>query len=295
MPGVPQPKGSMASLRGIFGSVDGPQGTSHAFEGQGGLIDPRYHGSGGLNGCAVPSSCEGLGNPAAQVESTAISSTADSYPMQEYHVPLTRGAKGGANPGQAQARNPSWAADVAWGEHAAVSGPQGGRNNTSANGNVAIKGEGKSRIPLSGGGPKRTDYIKKYGGSSYAPEGNSPSGVPITTMMLKNIPCRKAQEEVMMHIDQKGFGNRYDFFYLPRDVKFRANLGYAFINFITPEDAHNFQAEMNGYRFSGSGSAKACIVVPAHVQGLTNNLAAFKRTEVMRSSRKPYFSGVVTL
>merc|ERR1719361_2347374 len=100
--------------------------------------------------------------------------------------------------------------------------------------------------------------------------------------MLKNIPCRKSQEEVMLHVDQKGFGNTYDFFYLPKDVKFRANLGYAFINFATPEAATRFRAEMSGYRFPGSGSTKACIVVPAHVQGLTNNLAAFKRTEVMR-------------
>jgi len=156
-------------------------------------------------------------------------------------------------------------------------------------------GEAKGRVPLSGGGPKRTDYIKKYGGGGGQETdntGNNP--VPITTMMLKNIPCRKSQEEVMMHIDQKGFGNRYDFFYLPRDVKFRANLGYAFINFLTPEDASNFSAEMNGYRFSSSGSMKACAVVPAHVQGLMNNLAAFKRTEVMRSSRRPYFSNSMT-
>lgn len=159
-----------------------------------------------------------------------------------------------------------------------------GGNNSPGGGEAGAQG---GRVPLSGGGPKRTDYIKKYGNK--ADEGETTS---ITTMMLKNIPCRKSQEEVMMHIDAKGFTNRYDFFYLPRDVKFRANLGYAFINFLTPEDAANFEAEMNGYRFSGSGSSKACAVVPAHVQGLMNNLAAFKRTEVMRSSRKPYFSGL---
>lgn len=161
---------------------------------------------------------------------------------------------------------------------------KGGSNNAAA-------GAQSSRMPLSGGGPKRTDYLRKYGTGD--DEGSNQ--VPITTMMLKNIPCRKSQEEVMEHIDSKNFAHRYDFFYLPRDVKFRANLGYAFINFVTPEDAARFQAEMNGYRFANSGSSKACAVVAAHVQGLMNNLAAFKRTEVMRSSRKPYFSGVVAL
>eukprot|EP00927_Polykrikos_kofoidii_P050789 TRINITY_DN44662_c0_g1_i1.p1 TRINITY_DN44662_c0_g1~~TRINITY_DN44662_c0_g1_i1.p1 ORF type:complete len:760 (-),score=111.90 TRINITY_DN44662_c0_g1_i1:372-2528(-) len=157
------------------------------------------------------------------------------------------------------------------------------------------KGHG-GKVQLSGGGPKRTDYIKKYGASEGETVGVTPIGPqPITTMMLKNIPCRKSQEEVMTQVNSRGFSERYDFFYLPRDVKFRANLGYAFINFLTPEDASKFEAEMNGYRFIGSGSSKACAVVPAHVQGLTNNLSAFKRTEVMRSSRRPYFSGVITL
>mmetsp|Transcript_41817 Transcript_41817/g.77700 ORF Transcript_41817/g.77700 Transcript_41817/m.77700 type:complete len:653 (+) Transcript_41817:54-2012(+) len=170
---------------------------------------------------------------------------------------------------------------------------------------AAAKAE-KAKVPLSGGGPKRTDYLKKFGGSSGAaaasgasnnnterPEGGTSQ--PVTTMMLKNIPCRKSQEEVMLTIDEEGFGGRYDFFYLPRDVKFRANLGYAFINFVTPEDAAEFQNKMDGYRFPNSGSAKACIVVPAHVQGALNNLQAFKRTEVMRSNRKPFFSSVVAL
>lgn len=94
----------------------------------------------------------------------------------------------------------------------------------------------------------------------------------------------------MKQLDEQGFTDTYDFFYLPKDVKFRANLGYAFVNFLTHEHASRFMAQMTGYRFPGSGSAKACVVVPAHVQGLQNNLAAFKRTEVMRSNRKPFFS-----
>eukprot|EP00929_Paragymnodinium_shiwhaense_P012988 TRINITY_DN120859_c0_g1_i1.p1 TRINITY_DN120859_c0_g1~~TRINITY_DN120859_c0_g1_i1.p1 ORF type:complete len:493 (-),score=65.67 TRINITY_DN120859_c0_g1_i1:96-1574(-) len=135
-----------------------------------------------------------------------------------------------------------------------------------------------------GGGPKRTDYAKKPLASPAA----SPSQ-PVTTMMLRHIPCRKTQDEVMSHIDGKGFEGRYDFLYLPSDTRCGANLGYAFVNFLTPEDAERFKVEMDGYRFSGCGSAKACAVVPAHVQGLHQNLATFKRMEVTRSDRKPFF------
>lgn len=94
----------------------------------------------------------------------------------------------------------------------------------------------------------------------------------------------------MEHIDHKGFAGKYDFLYLPRDVKFQANLGYCFINFLSSEDAMSFAKEMSGHRFPGSASSKSCAVVPAHVQGLMNNMAAFKRTEVMRSNRKPFFT-----
>jgi len=172
---------------------------------------------------------------------------------------------------------------------------QGGLLDAETENGLEANKDQKSKAPLSGGGPKRTDYIKKFGAGEEPAPVQIPGSVPITTMMLKNIPCRKNQEEVMATVNQEGFADRYDFFYLPRDVKFRANLGYAFINFVSPQDAAMFQNKMNGYRFSNSGSAKACIVVPAHVQGVMNNLMAFKRTEVMRSSRKPYFSSLVTL
>jgi len=146
--------------------------------------------------------------------------------------------------------------------------------------------ERMGRTRIAGGGPKRTNYLQKFGNRT----NDGGETCPITTVMLKNIPCRKLQEEVMELMDQNGFAGRYDFLYLPRDVKLQANLGYAFINFLSSEDARQFAKAMNGYRFTGSASSKSCLVVPAHVQGRMNNIAAFKRTEVMRSKRKPFFT-----
>jgi len=130
------------------------------------------------------------------------------------------------------------------------------------------------------GSSGRTGYFLK---STNNETSSTASGDMVTTMMLKNIPCKRSQEEILRHIDQQGYGGKYDFFHLPKNRQLCANLGYAFINFISAKDAARFEVEMTGFRFTHT-SAKRCVVVPAHVQGLSNNLTAFKRTQERQHS-----------
>lgn len=54
-----------------------------------------------------------------------------------------------------------------------------------------------------------------------------------TTVMIKNIPNKYTQKMLLERIDVKHAG-RYDFFYLPIDLKNNCNVGYAFINMSDP-------------------------------------------------------------
>jgi hypothetical protein len=98
---------------------------------------------------------------------------------------------------------------------------------------------------------------------------------PITTMILRNIPCRISRDVVMQCIDDAGFANRYDFLSLPVIETKREpskNLGYAFVNFLTEDDARTFQEVFSGYRFRGTQSDKVCQVEISKSQGLEENL-----------------------
>merc|ERR1719506_3367601 len=66
-------------------------------------------------------------------------------------------------------------------------------------------------------------------------------------------------------------GTEIDFFYMPWDQR-DTNRGFAFVNFQSPSAASQCQEHFTGRTFRFVQSKKRCVVIPAHVQGLQNNL-----------------------
>jgi len=111
---------------------------------------------------------------------------------------------------------------------------------------------------------------------------------PVTTMMLRNIPNKYTQNTMMEEMDDLGFGGSYDFFYLPMDVHNRSNVGYAFINFLSPPDAQRFHDEFKEHRFRKHQSRKISSVSVAYVQGLNANLRHFENRAVTHARNDLY-------
>merc|ERR1711920_71076 len=105
--------------------------------------------------------------------------------------------------------------------------------------------------------------------------------------MLRNIPNKYMQENLLEEIDAAGFAGSYDFFYLPMDVRNNANVGYAFINFFRPEEFDRFRLHFEGYQFKRAGSKKIATVSPAIVQGLKANVQNLMKKRVTQGMYRP--------
>jgi len=128
--------------------------------------------------------------------------------------------------------------------------------------------------------PKATDLEAEFcaGGAS----------APPTTAMLRNIPNKFTQRSLREEIDEEGFAGRYDFFYLPMDVRNKTNVGYAFINFLEATDLRSFCHHFEGYHFKKQASQKIATVCPAHVQGLEKNIQHLLKKAVTQFSDGEY-------
>ncbi|KAF4680544.1 hypothetical protein FOZ60_013275 [Perkinsus olseni] len=102
----------------------------------------------------------------------------------------------------------------------------------------------------------------------------------VTTWMMRNVPNRYTQGELMQEISFSGFEGKFDFFYLPIDRVSMANAGYCFINFTTAEDASEFFDFFAGRVLGRFGSRKVVEVVPAAIQGFYQNLSHYSKKVV---------------
>ncbi|KAG0490990.1 hypothetical protein HPP92_007853 [Vanilla planifolia] len=87
-----------------------------------------------------------------------------------------------------------------------------------------------------------------------------------TTLMIKNIPNKYTSEMLLVAIDEN-HGGAYDFFYLPIDFKNKCNVGYAFINLLSPFHIISFYQAFNGKKWEKFNSEKVASLAYARIQG----------------------------
>jgi len=115
----------------------------------------------------------------------------------------------------------------------------------------------------------------------------------VTTVMIKNIPSRCHQDEVLEAIAQFGFAGRYTFFYQPKKTGKALNYGYAFIGLNTEQDVTDFRRAMEGFQFVRRKSLKAIAVAPAKIQGFHDNVKHFVGSRTLVGEQPPIFRMVL--
>jgi hypothetical protein len=116
----------------------------------------------------------------------------------------------------------------------------------------------------------------------------STKDAPPTTMMIRNIPGRYSQNDLMGDLKDLGFAGTYDFLYMPMDKGTAANVGYAFVNFVNASWAEKCMRSLTSYRFTRHqrSSSKLATVSVAHLQGLEKNLQHYENAAVNMSKEK---------
>jgi len=117
----------------------------------------------------------------------------------------------------------------------------------------------------------------------------------VTTLMVRNIPTRFTSVSFLRILDECGFRNCFDFFYLPMDFRTGKNMGYAFLNFITNDYACAFCSLFHGRRLRMTTSTKVIEISPSRRQGLVENVALFKASDLLGSLSLPHFKPLVMI
>jgi len=123
--------------------------------------------------------------------------------------------------------------------------------------------------------PRHVNFAEEFAAKSVH------SGPP-TTLMIRNIPNRYTQQQIMRELEMLGFTGTFDFFYAPTDKCTKCTVGYAFVNFLEHESAARCLQVMQTHWFKSHGRqrGKQAKVSVAHNQGLEANIRHYKNAAV---------------
>lgn len=108
-----------------------------------------------------------------------------------------------------------------------------------------------------------------------------------TTVMVRNIPCRYSQNELLSEVAMLDL--QFNFLYLPPARRSPGNLGYAFVNFVDHEQASMFIRLFDGHTFLYQPkSQKRAEPVFAKLQGFQQNLDFYSNMKVFKSKYRPF-------
>lgn len=143
------------------------------------------------------------------------------------------------------------------------------------------------RAPVHGNVPRTRDFAAESAAES-RPEAQE----EITTLMIRNIPNRYKRSTLMRELDHLGLTGKYDFLYIPVDRGTSWNVGYAFVNFFTPEFAKECMDQLQDHTFlqCKNGVDKVAQVSAAHMQGWERNVAYYRSCAVhsARECQRPF-------
>ncbi|PON41748.1 Splicing factor-like protein [Parasponia andersonii] len=106
-----------------------------------------------------------------------------------------------------------------------------------------------------------------------------------TTLMIKNIPNKYTSKMLLAAIDENHRGT-YDFLYLPIDFKNKCNVGYAFINMLSPSHIIPFYEAFNGKKWEKFNSEKVASLAYARIQGKVALVTHFQNSSLMNEDKR---------
>jgi len=106
-----------------------------------------------------------------------------------------------------------------------------------------------------------------------------------STVMMQNLPGQLSRDDLIQMLNARGFIGQFSFMYMPLDLSSLSVLGYAFIDFISPQVARVFWKTFDGFSDWPQPSQKVCAMSWSEpIQGLNANIDRYRNSPLFHRS-----------